>query len=96
MITLTSLNKAEAIRYLGGTGVLMSEKMNALLNDCERELLRTIDAKYLYKTIDLPCEELIQGEDIKTHLATCQKAAILCATLGAGVDRLLRVSSPAY
>ena len=92
MITLQSLNKAEAVRYLGGAGVAPNDAMNALLDDCERELLSVIDAKYLYRVIDLPCGELTQGQDIKKHLAGCQRAAVLCATLGAGVDRLLRVS----
>ena len=92
MITLRSLDKAEAVRYLGGAGIALSDAMNALLDDCERELLRAVDAKYLYRMIDLPCGELTQGQDIKNHLAGCNRAAVLCATLGAGVDRLLRVS----
>ena len=64
MITLQSLNKAEAVRYLGGAGVAPNDAMNALLDDCERELLSVIDAKYLYRVIDLPCGELTQGQDI--------------------------------
>ena len=92
MIALSSLDRAEAVRYLGGAGIALDERMNALLDDCERELLRTIDAKYLYKLIDLPCEPLTPGEDIRAHLEGCSRAAVMCATLGAGVDRLLRVS----
>ena len=92
MIALSSLDRAEAVRYLGGSGIALDERMNALLDDCEHELLRTIDAKYLYKLVDLPCEPLMRGEDIRAHLEGCSRAAVMCATLGAGVDRLLRVS----
>ena len=35
---------------------------------------------------------LSQGEDIKKHLADCDRAVVLCATLGAEADRLIRVS----
>ena len=88
MITLQSLNKAEAVRYLGGAGVAPNDAMNALLDDCERELLSVIDAKYLFRIIDLPCAEMLQGQDIQRHLAGCRRAIVLCATLGAGVYRL--------
>ena len=92
MITLQSINKTEAVRYLGGAGVAPNNAINALLDDCERELLSVIDAKYLFRIIDLPCAEMLQGQDIQRHLAGCRRAIVLCATLGAGVDRLLRVS----
>ena len=41
---------------------------------------------------ELPCEELIVGEDIRRHLRGCNRAVLLGATLGTEVDRLLRVS----
>ena len=38
MIKLTEINRAEAIRYMGGSGVEMNEAMDALLRSCEKEL----------------------------------------------------------
>ena len=61
MIKLESLDRAEALRYLGGAKTEPDEKMTSLLNDCEARLLSA--AKPL-----------------------------ICATLGAEVDKLIRVS----
>ncbi len=91
-MTLEPLDRAEAVRYLGGGSREPDERLSALLSDCEKELISAARPKYLYKFIDLPCAELTRGEDIKAHLEGCRKAAVLCATLGAEVDRLLRVA----
>ena len=92
MIKLESLDRAEALRYLGGAKTEPDEKMTSLLNDCEARLLSAAKPGYLYKIISLPCEWLLVGEDIKNHLADCRSAALICATLGAEVDKLIRVS----
>ena len=92
MITLDRLNRSEAARYLGGAKVEMNDAMRALIDECEAQLLDTARPKYLYRVVDLPDETLIVGEDIKRHLSGCAKAVLLCATLGAEVDRLLRVT----
>ncbi len=91
MITLKAVNKSEAVRYLGGAGVQMNEAMERLLGECEAELLSCAAPKYLYSVIDLPCDEITMGSAVKKHLAGCQSAALFCATLGAQVDRLIRV-----
>lgn len=90
MIRLDSVNRAEAVRYLGGAGLKLDDRMTALLDECESELLKTAAPKYLYKTLELPNPEIIAGEDIKAHLSGCGKAVVMCATLGAGTDRLIR------
>ena len=92
MITLRPLNRREAVRYLGGARVHMNAEMERLLDECEAELLRAARPKYVYKVTELPCEELIVGEDIRRHLRGCNRAVLLGATLGTEVDRLLRVS----
>lgn len=92
MIALEKLNRREAVRYMGGARVEMNEKMESLLNICEAQLLKAARPKVLYKIIELPYEELLVGEDIRRHLEGCPRAAIMCATLGAEVDRLIRVA----
>ena len=92
MIALKPLDRREVLRYLGGAKTAPNEQMNALMDSCEAELLRTARPKYLYQIIDLPCEELTVGNDIRRHLSGCSRAALLCATLGAEVDRLIRVA----
>lgn len=92
MITLTSLDRNEAKRYLGGSKIELDDKMTRLFDSCEKEVLKTAKPKYLYKIIELPNEELTAGEDIKNHLSGCTRAALICATLGADIDKMIRIS----
>ncbi len=92
MITLEPLDRAEAVRYLGGAGVEMNDDMRRLMDVCEKQLLSAARPKYLYRITDLPNAELTAGEDIVRHLQGCTRAAVICATLGAEVDRLIRVA----
>ena len=90
MITLKELSRSEAKRYLGGSKIELDEKMNELFESCEKQVISTAKPAYLYKVIDLPNDELFIGNDVKNHLNGCEKAVLICATLGAGVDALLR------
>lgn len=92
MIKLESLNRREAVRYLGGAGIQLNYRMDRLMDECEREILSKASPKFLYAEYDLPCPELIGGKDIENHLSGCQQAVVMCATLGAEIDRLIRVS----
>lgn len=92
MITLGPLDHREAVRYLGDSRVKMTDEMEALLTECEEEVLGAADPKFLYKVKELPCPELMVGKDIAEHLAGCSKVVLLSATLGAGIDRMLRIA----
>lgn len=92
MIKIDSINRNEALRYLGGAKVDMNSDMDRLLSVCEAELLSAIKPKYLYKTIELKDSGLLIGDSIKTHLRGCEKAVLLCATLGAEVDKIIRTA----
>lgn len=92
MITLGPLDHREAVRYLGDSRVEMTDEMEALLSECEEEVLSAADPKFLYKVKELPCPELMVGKDIAEHLAGCSKVVLLSATLGAGIDRMLRIA----
>ena len=92
MIELSKLNKAEAVRYLGGAGISLTYRMDVLMNECEKEILKTAQPRFVYIEKDLPCEQLMKGKDIENHLAGCEKAVVMCATLGAEVDKLIRIS----
>lgn len=92
MIKLDSLNRNEAIRYLGGAGIKLNYRMDNLMNECEKIILSNAEPKFLYVEKDLPCSEIMCGKDIQNHLDGCEKAVLMCATLGAKIDKLLRVS----
>lgn len=92
MITLDKLNRNEAVRYLGGAGIQLNYRMDKLMNECEKEVLQKARPKYLYSEVNLPCDEIMQGNDIANHLESCTKAVVMCATIGAEIDKLIRVS----
>lgn len=92
MITLNKLNRKEAIRYLGGAGIQLNYRMDKLMDECEKEVLAKARPKFLYIEKDLPCDEIMQGKDIANHLEGCTKAVLMCATIGADVDKLIRIS----
>lgn len=90
MIKLDRINRDETLRYLGNSHTAVNEEMSALLDICEEELLAAASPKYLYKMIDINNSGLLRGESIKEHMKNCDKAVLLCATLGSEVDRLIR------
>lgn len=89
MITVDSINFEETLRYLDNRKVPMNGTMETLMRECEKEILAVIKPRFLYKIIT-PDSNLLQGESIKEHLKDCEKAVIMCATVGAEVDRLIR------
>lgn len=100
-IILTSLDYNEALRYMGHKGEI-GENVSGLMKSCEEKVLKTAMPRYLYKVVDISEQEqgvavlgsniVLRGEDIKKHLSGCKKAIILCATLSAGIDRLIRLA----
>lgn len=92
MITLEKLNRNEAVRYLGGAGISLNYRMDRLMDECEKEILEKANPKFLYTEIALPNQEFMQGKDIENHLSGCRKAIVMCATLGAEIDKLIRIS----
>lgn len=92
MIELEKLNRNEAVRYLGGAGIRLNYRMDVLMDECEKAVLEKALPKYLYVEKDLPCPQIMGGKDIESHLNGCEKAIVMCATVGSGVDKLIRIS----
>lgn len=101
-IILTNINKNEAARYLGYKDSLPDVAITKLILECEAELLKIIDPKYLYRVFDIEEKDngilvsgtnlLLKGNSIREHLKGCTKAALMCTTLSSEVDKLLRVT----
>ncbi len=97
---LDNINQSEAIRYLGYGSQKPDEKILALLNDCEKKLLECISPAYIYRVFDIAHDGgsiavegtslVLEGSDICAHLKKCEKCVLMCATLSAGADRLIR------
>lgn len=96
------INRVETLRYMGvrGDPDELDERLTALLDECEAELLKAARPRYVWRIFDIErseggislsgCDFLLIGSDIARHLAGCSKAAITAATLSAEVDRLLK------
>lgn len=101
-IVLTSLNKKEALRYMGQGAGDISQSLEALLDTCEEMVLQAAMVRYLYRVVDI-CEIeqgvaiaeedfILKGMDIKNHLRGCDRAVVFCATLSVGIDRLIHLA----
>ncbi len=96
---IKNINKKEALRYLGIKGE-PDKKTEELISLCEKELLKVTEPKFLFRKfeiaevsdgVDVDNGSLfLSGERIKKHLDGCKSAVLMCATLGQGVDRLIR------
>lgn len=92
MIELEKLNRNEAVRYLGGAGIRLNYRMDVLMDECEKAVLEKASTKISYVEKDLPCPQIMGGKDIESHLNGCEKAIVMCATVGSEVDKLIRIS----
>ena len=97
---LTSINKKEALRYMGCKDGECVQPLSDTVNECEKLVLSACAPKYLYTVLPLFFEEngvrlgengvLLSGGDISKHLNCCHSAVLMCATLGREIDLLLR------
>lgn len=98
-IAITELDSDEVLRYMGCPPEKADPATRALAEHCAAEMLRTIQPRWAYRVFGLSPEEagvrldcglLLPGQSLKGHLAGCRRAALFCATLGAGADALIR------
>ena len=92
MIKLEKLNRNEAVRYLGGAGIQLNYRMDVLMNECEKAVLEKASPKISLYRKRLALPQLMGGKDIESHLSGCEKAIVMCATIGTEVDKLIRIS----
>lgn len=101
MVQLRPINMDEAGRYLGYGSSKPDQVILSLMQECEEPLLAACHPAYSYGIFDMEpagpelillkdCALKLTGKDIVKHLEGCQKVVIMAATLGAGVDQLLR------
>ena len=98
-ITLTQLNTAEVLRYMGCPPDKADGALTAQVETCARELLGAVRPRWSWRAVDISFEPggvrlesglLLPGGDLKAHLAGCKWAVLFCATLGAETDALIR------
>ncbi|MGM9618304.1 MAG: methionine synthase [Oscillospiraceae bacterium] len=97
-VSVTALPIDEILRYMGCPPEKADAATRALAESCAAEVLGTITPRWAYRVFDLTFEPegvrlgglLLPGADLKRHLQGCERAALLCATLGAETDALIR------
>lgn len=100
--SLGPLDKDEVLRYMGVPPERADPATRAAAERGEELLLAAAAPRWAWRVCGLAFEEggvrlssglLLPGQDLKRHLAGCGRAALFCATLGAGVDALIRRAS---
>ncbi|OJF75609.1 MAG: hypothetical protein BKP49_11240 [Treponema sp. CETP13] len=105
-IQLTTLNRKEALRYMGykninslfntsnSKKIITDFQTKELLDAVEKKVFNAAQPKYtwrLFSREQVPLDLLTnQGNDIVTHLQGCTHIVFLCATIGPQIDRLIR------
>ena len=89
----------EAVRYLGYGNHAIDGRTLALISSSFRELEEAAGRRSIYRIFDVSMEDegclsigtlKIKSRNLSRNLKSCEKAFILGATLGVGVDTLLR------
>jgi len=101
MVELKPIRMEEAARYLGYGGKKPDETILAMMRECEEPLRAACRPAYSVGIFDMElcgeqevrlseCALTLTGKDIVKHLAGCAKVVLMAATLGSGVDTLMR------
>lgn len=93
-------DRDEVLRYLGRRGQSVPPELDALVADCMAELDGKSAPRKVCAMLPLRPEPgglrvggtalLLPGADIRRHVRGCNEAVLFAATLGVGVDNLIR------
>lgn len=88
------INRKEILRYARTNGEAVE---NALLNECILEVEDVLEYKVCYTVLDCKVDGTlcisgltIDSKDLEKCLHGCKKTVIFVATIGVGIDRLIR------
>ncbi len=97
---INEINKREAYRYMGFKNTLPDENFISLTEKYEQEVLKAAKPRFVYRIFDIASREngihlngtslVLQGENIKSLVKECPRVAVFAATLGTGIDLLIR------
>lgn len=91
--------RKEVFRYLGYRGVDPSDEVNALVETCVAHLQEVAEPRTVCRCFPLKqvddgtvqfAEIVVKSQSLSRNLQNCHEVCILAATIGPGVDRLIR------
>lgn len=89
MITLSWIDRAQALRYMGVKSERTDDSTANLMDKAEKEIFRAANPSYVFCEINKDSHSL-GGQDIQKVLKDSEKVLLFAVTLGVGIDRLLR------
>lgn len=100
MINLDTINKTEAMRYMGLGTSEPDKQISEIIDKCEKQLIKAIRPAYTYAVFDIKHLDnnievkgtplVLTGKSVKQHLDGCTKVVLLAATLGIEADKLIK------
>lgn len=100
MLKIEKLDRGEAFRYMGFKGGEIKENILKITEECEQELLKAIAPRYVYRVFEIEKTDegvllkntsaIFKGKDIAAHLEGCNRCVLMCVTLSADTDGLIR------
>lgn len=97
---LNSINKQEALRYLGGESKAISDEWSIKLDQAIKDIINTAHPRWhSQRFCNKDLHNILVGKDILKLLEGCDECLLFCATLGSEIEQFLRltqVSDMAY
>jgi len=92
------ITKSEVIRYLGYRRITPDESMSHLIDECIKEVLGVVRYQSTYRRFKAEVTSdtvtaanfTMKSKNLAMHIKDCKEIIIFAATLGVGVDNLLR------
>lgn len=93
------INRNEILRYLGYGRNDADEAVNAVIDECIEELLKTVSPKSITRSYDLKLGQddlidctcfCVKSRNLSKNLQDCSGVILFAATLGAEADMLIR------
>ena len=97
-----SIDKKEVLRYRGHKGDTVPPQLDSVTDEIVEKISSHITPRFVQGRFSVTQVEngvllenglLLQGQDIKKHLAGCDECFIICATAGVGADTFIRTMS---
>ena len=95
---LETIDRAEALRYMGFGDSEPEKSFMERIDSVERELIKTARPRFVWKVLSLSRDEsgncfaggvTLTGKSIAEHLEGCTKAVLIAATLSSQCDMLI-------